>query len=409
MSISRRDFLSAGATSAAVIATTTQVPHFLLEAAAAPGAAPYDRVLVVIQLTGGNDGLNTIVPYGDDQYHRNRFETRIRAADALPIDDYVGFHPRLRGLAQLLEAQQLAIVQGVGYPHPNRSHFESMDIWHTAMQAQGTRVSGWLGRYLDDQAGVAADAHVPAVHFGSRSQPLALAGLNVHVPSIDSIDGFRLRGLETRKLRERVQRATDAPRELADGLLGFLKSASQAALAASREVQQAVTDYSTPVDYPATDLANQLRSVAQLVDAGLATRIYYVTLDGFDTHSQQAEAHAALLGELGDALSAFLGDLSHHGHAERTAVLVFSEFGRRVKENASRGTDHGAAAPMFLAGGGVRGGVIGSHPSLTDLDDGDLRFHTDFRQVYATVLEEWLGAASQGVLQGKFDKLRLFA
>jgi uncharacterized protein (DUF1501 family) len=179
-------------------------------------------------------------------------------------------------------------------------------------------------------------------------------------------------------------------------------------LETSQRVEQAARDYKTPVVYPESGLATKLKTVAQLIDSGLGTRVYYVTLDGFDTHAQQPAAHAALLSELGDAVSSFIKDTKHHGHGERVAVLAFSEFGRRVQENASDGTDHGAAAPMFLAGSNVRAGLIGDHPSLTDLEDGDLKFHTDFRQVYATVLESWLSWPSESVLGGRFKPVEAF-
>ncbi|MEM9659963.1 MAG: DUF1501 domain-containing protein, partial [Planctomycetota bacterium] len=399
---------AAGAGSAAVVASTARVPSLLLHAAASMPKADENR-LVVIQLTGGNDGLNTVVPYADDIYHQNRFATRIAADRVHRLNDYVGFHPSLEGLADLFEEGQLAVVQGVGYPNPNRSHFESMDIWHTAGASSDLRQTGWLGRFLDatQQHGTLHDA--PAVHFGSRVQPLALAGLNVHSPSIDSLEGFQLRGVDDSRLAETIQRAVDAQRRQTDELVDFLQAAAQTALKASRSVQRAIAKYETRVDYPSTPLARKLRGVAQLIDAGMSTRIYYVTLDGFDTHSEQAEAHAALLREFSEAATAFLKDLASHGHADRVAVLAFSEFGRRVRENASRGTDHGAAAPVFLLGGKVQGQLAGEYPRLDDLVDGDLAYSVDFRQVYSTLLEDWLAADSQGLLGKKYARLPLFS
>jgi uncharacterized protein (DUF1501 family) len=410
MSLTRRDFLGRTAAAGAIIASTNSVPNLLMRAAAAAPTVPNDNVLVVVQLTGGNDGLNTVIPYADDVYNAKRYALRIGEDQVLRLNDYLGFHPSLGGLRKIYENERLAVVQGIGYPEPNRSHFESMDIWHTAMQTGGARQIGWLGRWLDANCGspdVAAD--VPGVHLGSEVQPLALTGLKVHVPSIGSIEDFRLRGVEDAECLDAIEQAIAASRGERSDLLAFLQDASQSALAASRRLQDAVGKDATGVEYPTTGLAQRLKSVAQLIDAGLATRIYYVALDGFDTHSQQADAHAALLTELSDAVSALLQDLSDRDQAERVLVMCFSEFGRRLEENGSQGTDHGAAAPMFIAGGRVQGGIVGEHPSLTDLIDGDPKFHTDFRRVYATVLEDWLGSASEPLLGGPFEKLPLVA
>jgi len=400
MNASRRDFLKTAVGASAVVSIGAPIPSFLLRAAAAE-TTDKETVLVVVQLSGGNDGLNTIVPYEDPNYRKSRPKLAIPAADVLKIDDALGFHPAARGLADLLQGGQLAVVQGVGYEHPNRSHFESMDIWHTCHRKGSPRSTGWLGRYLDaTRSHTHRDA--PAVHLGPEKQPLALIASDVRVPSISSLDRFRLQDGGNQDVRSTINAIANAKRSDQDGLLGFIQSSTAAALEASERVEQARKDYQTPIVYPDQPLAEKLRTVAQLVDAGLRTRVYYVTLDGFDTHSQQAPAHTALLGQLGGAVSAFLQDIAHHGHAERVLVMAFSEFGRRVQENASEGTDHGAAAPMFLAGKKVRAGLIGQHPSLSDLDDGDLKFHTDFRQVYATLLERWLGWPSQDVLGGEF-------
>ena len=284
-------------------------------------------------------------------------------------------------------------MQGVGYPNPNRSHFESMDVWHTCQRKGSPRSTGWLGRFLDASQ-KSADVDAPAIHVGSEKQPLALAADHVRVPSFGSPESFRLQDGGNRQLGDAIRALANGGKEPSDPLLGFLQSSTTSALAASERIAEALRDYKTPVTYPESALATRLKTIAQLIDAGLKTRVYYVELDGFDTHSQQAAAHAALLQQLGGAVRAFVEDVAHHGHGDRTLVMSFSEFGRRVAENASEGTDHGAAAPMFLAGSRVRGGLVGEHPSLNDLDDGDLKFHTDFRQVYATLLERWLGWSS---------------
>lgn len=406
MKSNRREFLQTTLGSSAILSLGATVPGFL-RAAAAAGTDDKETILVVVQLSGGNDGLNTVIPFTDPAYRKSRPTLAIPQTDVLKINDSLGFHPSARGLADLMEDNRLAIVQGVGYDNPNRSHFESMDIWHTCQRKDDTRTTGWLGRYLDasqaDKSGVSL-----AFHLGHEKQPFALTSSGTSVPSISSLESFRLNDSGDKDVRSTISKLASSDREETDSILGFLQSTTTVALEASQRVEQASRDYKTPVAYPENDLATKLKTVAQLIDSGLGTRIYYVTLDGFDTHSQQPAAHAVLLNQLGGAVSSFIKDINHHGHGDRVAVLAFSEFGRRVQVNASEGTDHGAAAPMFLAGNKVRAGLIGKHPSLTDLEDGDLKFHTDFRRVYATVLESWLGWPSESVLGGSYAPVEAF-
>ncbi len=405
MKPTRREFLTTAIGSTAVVAIGARPPEFLLRAAAAEPAGHNDTILIVVQLSGGNDGLNTIVPYADDVYRRNRPRLAVAKSNVLRIDDYCGFHPSLRGFADLLQDNQLAIIQGVGYPDPNRSHFESMDIWHTCRRSKQRRETGWLGRYLD--ATSKSDGRdVPAWHFGGEKQPLALAAHKVRVPSLRSVEQFHLRG-DDDNLQAVISTLVEAERQQANPLLGFVQTSTSSALAASRRVRAQVQEYAPQAEYPDSPLANKLRIVAQLIEAKMGTRIYYVELDGFDTHAQQAGAHAGLLRQLGDAVAAFIHDVAAHDHDDRVLLMTFSEFGRRVKENASAGTDHGAAAPMFLAGSPVQSGLVGAHPSLTDLEGGDLRHHTDFRQVYATVLQQWLHWKSESILDRRYDTLPL--
>lgn len=396
MRTSRRDFLKDALRVSAVLSIGAATPRFLLNAAAAAeSTANGDSILVVVQLSGGNDGLNTVVPFSDDVYRKNRPKLALPETQVLKISDRFGLHPSLAGFRDLFDRGELGIVQGVGYPEPNRSHFESMDIWHTCHRKAERRPEGWLGRYLD--ASLAPRGQdVAALHLGSEAQPLALAGRRVRVPSVTSLDRFRLSANDP-KLEQAVGEMAAAERK-ADDLLGFVGTSAVGALAASREVERARGSYAASSEYPDTSLASKLKTIAQLIDAGLGTRVFYVTLDGFDTHAQQADTHALLLGELSGAVNAFLRDLDGHGHAPRVLVMCFSEFGRRVEENASAGTDHGAAAPMFLAGKKVKAGLVGEHPSMTDLENGDLKFHTDFRTVYAAVLENWLKWPSKEVL-----------
>ena len=295
-------------------------------------------------------------------------------------------------------------MQGVGYPNPNRSHFESMDIWHTAHRQSERPPLGWLGRYLDEAAQqMGGDA--AAMHLGAEIQPLALAARHVRAVSVQSLKRFRLQGADD-DVRAATE-AADAPRRCGQWSAGLRADQHDVGLFSQPPRRASVGHYKSDATYPSTELAQKLSTIAQLIDAGLETRIYYVTLDGFDTHANQAVPLSSLLRQLGDATQAFVDDLTQHQHAERVLLMTFSEFGRRVKENASKGTDHGAAAPMFLAGGRVKPGLIGAHPSLTDLSDGDLKHHTDFRQVYATVLEDWLGAKGPAILGQQFQTLPL--
>lgn len=404
---SRRHLLQTLVGVPSLVTLCPSLPRFLLDTSASAAQKKGDNVLVVVQLSGGNDGLNTVVPYAHDGYQRNRVQLRVEASQVLKVSDELGLHPSLSGLHALYEQGQLAILQGVGYPNPNRSHFESMDIWHTAEQvvAAGGRRTGWVGRYLDASAIEGQD--IPAIHIGLGRQPLALAGTQVRAASVQSLEAFRVDYGGDAALRRTVKKTAEQPRSRNGELLQFLQRSTVSALASSDRVQEALKNYNSPVAYPAFPLAQQLKNVAQLIEAGLSTRVYYLSHDGFDTHANQAAAHAGLLQQLGDALAAFMKDLQHLGQADRVTVMTFSEFGRRVKENASAGTDHGAAAPMFMMGPRVRAGVIGEHPSLADLDEGDLKHHTDFRRVYATVLRQWLGLDPSLVLEGRYTPLDL--
>jgi uncharacterized protein (DUF1501 family) len=409
----RRKFLASvsAAAGAGLVSLAPRAPGFLLEAAAYGAAQPAgERVLVVVQLSGGNDGLNTVIPYADELYQKRRPSLAIGAGGVLKIEGGIGLHPSLTGMATLLENRRLAIVQGVGYPNPNRSHFESMDIWHTARGQPQARENGWLGRAFDLQrAALAAASDPPGLHLGEEVQPLALAARDLPSPSIRSLDQFKLETGGNESVRKAIQTAASLPRGQANDLLKFVQTRATSALELSRRIEASGHAYQTSVQYPGTRLAEKLKRVAQLIDAGLATRVYYVAIDGFDTHSEQAAAHASLLAQLGGALAAFAEDLQAHGQLDRVLTLVFSEFGRRVEENASRGTDHGAAAPVFLVGGKVKSGLVGKHPRLDDLADGDLKFHTDFRSVYAAILQNWFGWPAEPILGDGFQPADVLA
>ena len=403
---SRREFLSSAATGSAVVTFGATAPMLLRQAAAA-GADDDQRVLVVVEMAGGNDGLNSIVPHADDAYHQARPKLAIPQRETLAITEQIGLNGAMRGFADLLEAGHFAVVQGVGYDNPNRSHFESMDIWHTCQRKDQTRHDGWVGRYLA-AAGLDQSSDPAAIHLGAEKQPFALMSRDVRVPSIQSLEQFRLSGGNA-DFRQAVRELSRDPRDQQDDLLGFVASSTESAIRASERMESAGAKYKASEPYPKTGLGEKLETVARLISSGLSSRVYYVRRDGFDTHANQPDAHRALLREVSDAVATFTKDVTAHGHGQRVLTLCFSEFGRRVAENASEGTDHGTAGPVFLAGTKVRPGLIGEHPSLTDLQQGDLKHHTDFRQVYAAVLQDWLGCPSLDPLLGKFGKLDLFA
>lgn len=401
----RRSFLKHSLAGSAAISLAGAMPSFLLRASQAAPPESDQPILVVVQLSGGNDGLNTVIPFGDEEYYRNRFTLAIPKSDVLKVDSTTGLHPSLQGLRELLEAGELAVVQGVGYPQPNRSHFESMDLWHTAHRLDEGRL-GWLGRAVE-QPGIASE--LPALHLGGEVQPLALRSEHRPVPSIRSIDNFRLNALRDRQVRDQIQQLLKAPRASDNTLLGYVHESAEVALQTSLRLEQvAARPTGGESRFPGSSLGRNLQAVAQLIGSGLETRIYYTSLNGFDTHSNQRDAHAGLLSDLDRSLTAFLREMESQGNADRVLVFAFSEFGRRVRENASAGTDHGTAAPVFLAGKRVAAGLIGEHPSLTDLDEGDLKFRVDYRSVYAGILTDWLKIPPALIVGPGHEPLSLF-
>jgi uncharacterized protein (DUF1501 family) len=397
--VSRRDFLK----SSTLLALAPTVQGFLAQTARAAQPERDGRVLVVVELNGGNDGINTVVPFADEGYARHRRHLRLPTASLIRVNDRVGLHPALRDAARLLEGERLAIVQGVSYPNPIRSHFESMAVWHAARRDPREHAGpGWLGRTLDAARGP-ADGAPASVYVGHDTLPGALRSSRSVAASLLRLDDLVL------STEVDPRRAVPAPGP-GDDVRAFVNRTLLDAYTASDRLQELGGAGGAGPAYPAGGLAEALRLVARLIKARFGTRVYYTkhTNNGYDTHYAQLAPHAALLGELGGALRAFLDDLRAARHEERVAVLVFSEFGRRVAENGSLGTDHGTAAPVFVAGGRVRGGLVGTTPSLTDLVDGDLRPSLDFRRVYATLLEDWLGLPARAVLGGAFERLPLF-
>ncbi|WP_169976811.1 DUF1501 domain-containing protein [Tautonia rosea] len=413
MTLHRRQFLrSSLAASSLVSMGGATIPGFLARSAqAARVANPDDRILVVVQLVGGNDGLNTVVPHGIDGYVRNRRRLRLPTGQLHRITEDIGFHPSMGQMAKLLEDGRLTIVQGVGYPNPDRSHFRSMEIWETARTDSSPEAleTGWLGRVLDaNPAGPGSDS--PAIHVGGGRLPLALKARRIEVPSMEQIDQFRLQAGGSSADQDSTRSALNEVASVErtdDPLLGFLRRSTLAAYESSARLEEVASGQGDDSNYPNFDLARRLEQIARIIKAGFGTRIYYTRQDGYDTHANQLGSHAALLNELADSLAAFHDDLAQDGQADRVAVLVFSEFGRRVAENASNGTDHGAAAPVFVVGPVSQAGLMGEHPSLDDLDEGDLKYQLDFRNLYASLLDNWLGVSSAPIVGEGFASLPL--
>lgn len=379
---------------------------------------PEDHVLVVVQLGGGNDGLNTVIPFGNGSYYKARPSIAIAEPGkngngqpgALKIDDTsgIGLNPNLTGFKELMDQGVASIVQGVGYPNPNRSHFTSMDIWHTAnTDAQGY---GWIGKYFDCTCN-GTPLPEGAVSIG-RESPLAMNGAVQKPVSFESAELFRWLGEDLDKEKslkkpyDTITRAGQLENVDPDSQLGFLTRTALDAQVSSERIRAAVAKRPL-VQYPGGQLSRQLQIVGAMIRDGMKTRVYYVSLGGFDTHAAQLGQHANLMRQLGDSLNAFYKDLKEQGNNQRVLTMCFSEFGRRVQANASGGTDHGTAAPMYFVGDMIRPGLLGDHPSLTDLDDGDLKFNVDFRSVYANVLEDWMGAPSDKVLGKQFKKAKI--
>lgn len=417
MSTTRRLFLQQlGA--AGIVSLGASPPAFLSRAAwaadSAENKANEGRILVLVQMAGGNDGLNTVIPHSDPEYYKARPALGIPKTNVLKIDDALGLHPQMPGFKELYDEGHLAIVQGVGYANPDRSHFRSMDIWHSARPDAEYTQDGWLGRGLD----LTVEQHagkMRAMALGTNRLPLALLGSKVNVPSISNLAGYHLElgaGPEANRQLQRRLMGEIADRQSASSKLGaaaanldFLRKTALTAFTSADKLKEVTASYKPAATYPTNGLGEKLKIVAQIIAGDLGTRVVFVSLDGFDTHAQQAGSHQALLGELSSAVRAFFQDLKGHSLDERVVLATFSEFGRRVKENGSLGTDHGAASQVFIAGPTVKGGLYGKHPSLTDLTEGDLKFHTDFRSVYTTLLTKVLDWPAETVLGGKFPTI----
>jgi uncharacterized protein (DUF1501 family) len=386
--LSRRDFITRAA---GVLPLGLLAPRFWQRAAAtaAAEARKDSTILVLLELTGGNDGLNSVVPYADDVYHRSRSTLRVEPAKVLKLDDRVGLHPALKDLHKVWESGDLAIVQNVGYPNPNRSHSRSMEIWQSGSVGPATP-AGWLGRLGD------ANATFDRCHVGQGTMPLAVTGRRTVAQSLASIADFRL-----------VPGAT-IPASPGDEPGDPVLDQVRRRFASARDLSARLDRFAKPTSAAPDTLEGRLETVRRLIEANTPFRVYYTSLDGFDTHASQLYTHQELLRTLARALGGFLAGLRASRLDERVLVLAFSEFGRRLKENANHGTDHGTAGPVLLAGKAVKAGLVGPHPSLADLDEaGDPRFAIDFRDVYATVLRRWLDVDPTPILGARDTDLPL--
>jgi len=407
----RRVFLQKGMT---LVAASATVPTFLDQTVLAV-TNPDDvhstqqpsgkdgKILVVVQMSGGNDGLSTVIPYADDTYHKLRPVIGHDASTVHKLNDYVGLHPALGPVADMIQAGKAAVIQGVGYPNPNRSHFRSIDIWQSGSSSEQIVSSGWLGRFFDN----ACPGCDPKVGISIGQQlPLAMHGEKVMPLAFERPETFRYNGPDREHYLKLNSHTSDGAPESHKtspaGELDFLHRTAMDAQLSSEKILQIVRGYQSTSQYLGGEFGQGLRTIAAMIRGGLPTRVYYVSLTGFDTHAGQRGRHDNLMKQFAQGIEAFWKDMQNQKNDQRVLMMTFSEFGRRVAQNASAGTDHGTAAPMFMFGSSVKAGVIGKHPSLTDLDHGDLKYTTDFRSVYATVLQSWLDAPVKPILGGEF-------
>jgi uncharacterized protein (DUF1501 family) len=406
----RREFLKKGI---GIVAVTATIPSFLGRTAflmADPTVASKDDlILVIIQLSGGNDGLNTVIPYSQDGYYKARPTLAVPKDKILKINDEIALHPNLVGFKELYDNGELSIIQGVGYPNPDRSHFRSMEIWQSGI-SEGFETSGWIGRMFDHTCG---NEHLKekcsptlAVSIGETLNPAVQGQASVGVALRDPEQFYRMTQIYSKSSASAAEKKSHSE---AGSSLDFLRRTAMNAELSADNIRRSVRSVQSKAEYGKESFAQGLKLIASMIAGGMDTRVYYISLSGFDTHANQVGAHERLLKTLSDGISAFQKDLKALGQADRVAGFTFSEFGRRVTENGSRGTDHGKAAPVFAFGKRVKPGVIGAHPSLEKLSSGDVAFHTDFRQVYSTFLDKWLRSDSKIVLKEQFQHLPILS
>ena len=400
--ITRRELLKGGS----LIAVGLVAPRWLSTIARADiikqakgGKIAKDTILVVCQFSGGNDGLNTVIPYATKAYYDARPTIGIPENQVLKLTDQMGLHPAMQGVHDLYKEGKVAIVQNVGYPNPNRSHFRSMDIWQSASPDDKLKY-GWIGRHFDQQ--LQGGPLNPVVALGlSTEKPLALTGDKASIPCFASL--VDIQNMVGDPDSERMLRDIQGMEMGASASHQLVQQANQTALDAMSILNQHLATYSPRQDYGTSGFGSGFKQIAQIIATSPSTRVLYFANSGFDTHARQQPTQEALLGGFSKAMLAFQREMESLGKADKVIVLTFSEFGRRVGENGSAGTDHGTAAPMFVIGSKVKGGLHGPIPDFNDLDNGDLKFKIDFREVYAATLDQWIGGDSEVVLGQKFE------
>jgi uncharacterized protein (DUF1501 family) len=403
----RREFLKWGSRGMGLLAFSQFAPSFLVEStlAATPSPEKDRSILVLVQLAGGNDGLNTVIPYEDPDYYRLRPTIGIKKDEAIHLTDTLGLHPSLAALSDLMMEGRAGIIQNVGYPNPNHSHFRSTEIWETGSESNQFMPTGWIGRFLDNACG-----GTPGT-AGTGGDPVAVHVTN-ELPQSFLADKphatFGLRSGGGRASKENLaflEKLVKEDDHEANANASFLRATMMDALVTEQNVQKIMGNYRPESAYPGNNFAQSLRNVAALIASGMSTRVYFVSLGGFDTHSNQANNHGNLLRTLSEGLAAFQKDLVAKKLDSQVLTMTFSEFGRRPNENESRGTDHGTAAPLFVMGSQIKGSLHGTPPSLDLGKNKDLEFSTDFRQVYATVLDKWFSCPTDQVLGKSYAPL----
>lgn len=394
--LNRRRFLQAGSLASASLF----VPKFLkaLENSTHAMVPPGNKVLVIIQLSGGNDGLNTVIPYRNDIYYKLRPSLGIQREKALSLTDETGLHPAMVGMKALYDDGGMGILQNVGYPNPDRSHFRSMDIWQSASDAADYWGNGWVGRYLDAQC-KDCDKPVQALEIDDT---LSLAMKGEFQKGLAFNDPGRLSaGMNAGLYKDLMHQHKDEEHNV-----DYLYKTLGATLSSANYIQKQFKTYDTKEDYPSTHLGKSLRTISKLIMSDISTKVYYVSHGSFDTHVNQQSQQQNLFKQLDDAVTVFARDLKNNNRFQDVVVMTFSEFGRRVAQNASNGTDHGTANNMFLIGGGLKQqGLLNEGPDLLNLKDGDLQYKVDFKCVYATLLNKWLGADDKAILKQHYDHL----
>ncbi len=398
--LTRREFLRSSVSGMGLLAFSGMAPAFLTRSIAAqvPIAERDRSILVLVQLAGGNDGLNTVIPFQDDQYYKLRPNIALKANDLLKLDGNTALHPDMVEMSELWKNGKLSIVQNVGYPNPNRSHFRSTEIWETAVDSNDTSYTGWVGRYLDATCAGSPESSDPnAVHIGGELPQACLSQVPHNIFGMPARGNYNARRDPSTELLEGI-----ISQDLQEGNAGYLEQTLMDTLVTEQRVSNVINQYKPMAKYQNDALAQSLKRVAALISAGLETRVYFVKHGGFDTHANQLGSHARLLGQLSSALNAFQTDLEAHKLNDQVLTMTFSEFGRRPSENKSSGTDHGTSAPLFVMGSGVKDTLVGTPPSLDIEHNQDLKYSTDFRQVYSTVLNNWLKSDPTKVIEKPF-------